>query len=245
MIIYGQIPVDPSIIAWIKQFEREFVLQMRNIPIIVLVFCSLLGIYSLARGEDVSTSSSSIISTEIEGITDQILNENIDNSIFQSYLVRREYIIPVLEKIYSKPVKCQDVRDDDQAFEEFKKIIENREQPESFLPFFNDDFYERLHTTNSITPELERKIQEGSGGHVTFVYPNGPAIEALAQINYKYPCSEAAALALIYVGNAIIQPGYLYVVPIAEKKYILAFEESYLLNQYIKLTITLIAGRER
>ena len=116
--------------------------------------------------------------------------------------VRWEFIGPVIEEILSNDVKCSEVLDNEAAFLEYMSIIERAVFPGEFSDMWDKKFVRRFQIS-AITPEEERKLQEASDGHICFLFPNRTTIDSLAAIWRKYPCSRAAALAMLKISSYV------------------------------------------
>ena len=138
---------------------------------------------------------------------------------YGALMVRKELINPILESISENHVSCTEVQDNLTAFEELKAIDRKSESPRKFLEFWNSEIDEY-----SITPSLERRIQEGTEGHITYYYPNRSTINALAEFWRKYPCTEAGAVALLKIKGLLIHPEYLNMIMDSNGDYILSFK---------------------
>ena len=123
--------------------------------------------------------------------------ENVRKRRQEALEVRKSYIEPIFETIWSHPVNCTELEDNEEAFKKLKSIRENDQDPKDFLEFWNDRFHMQL--PGNITPELEKSIQEGTIGHITSSYLNKTTVDAYAKIWEEYPCSEAAAVALLEI----------------------------------------------
>jgi len=176
-------------------------------------------------------------STSVKKANTKTLQSSCDNICQKAKVlqVRKQYVNPILEQIWSKPMKCVNLMDDAKAFEELKGIYAKAEKPGQFLKFWTEEFSHDLYYYGGITPEQEKQIQEGTIGHICVTYPNQTTVQALVEIKDKYPCSEAATIALLKLGDILVNPNYppyLQILNIDEDA--ISFKQEYIkVNQYL------------
>ena len=156
----------------------------------------------------IQDSDSKNIIKELQGDDYDKKNERLVASI----KVRREFISPVLEEVFKKHQYCPTVVDDNTAFEKLKAIASHREEATDFIDFMTMDDFRQIRKRFAITPELERKIQNASLGHICFWYTNPTTLEAFRMIWDENPCSEAAVLALMRMVDVLATGEHEYLV---------------------------------
>ena len=138
--------------------------------------------------------------------------EERNETMIASINVRKEYINPLLERLDDDFPPCAEVIDDNTAFEELKAIYSKQEKPTDFITFLKIEDFQRLVKYATITPDLEKQIQEAGLGHICFWYTNPTTIEAFLKIWEKYPCSEAAVIALMKMEDLLAGGAHEYIV---------------------------------
>lgn len=110
-----------------------------------------------------------------------------------------KYFNPALQKILAHPVNCKSLEDDENAFNELK-LVYSRNKPA--LDFLDPNLVKRRRKHQASTEE----ILNATRGHITFSYLNQSTVEALYLIWKKYPCSEAAPIALLAIDDLFYHP---------------------------------------
>ena len=129
--------------------------------------------------------------------------DDLNQTMIASINVRKQYINPLLERLNDDFPPCAEVIDDNTALEELKAINSKQEKPTDFITFLKVEDFQKLVKYATITPDLEKQIQEAGLGHICFWYTNPTTIEAFLKIWEKYPCSEAAVIALMKMGDLL------------------------------------------
>jgi len=121
---------------------------------------------------------------------------DINPEVAKAIDVRKLYLLPIFERIWSYSVKCDGLIDDPKALEEFNRAGKS-EKPASKIA--DEKMNADMHSCKNLA-EIETKFRENSQ----------ETIVALAQIQEKYPCSEAGAMALLSMITKLWRPDYLY-----------------------------------
>jgi len=124
--------------------------------------------------------------------------------------VRKSYLMPILERIWNTPVKCDQIADDPAGFAEMQEIhtrykADERKDDKVYQPIEED-----LHQGKNLD-KVEKTLQEGLKGFIRYSPSSSYTINELAKIYEKYPCSEAGLVALLDISTIIWAPDYLYV----------------------------------
>lgn len=162
---------------------------------------------------------------------DEINSKSSDltmHNILEVLEVRKKIILPILDNIIAHPINCDQLIDNDKAFEELTNIY-NRDEP---INKYLDKEYNYEELLIAITPEMERQIQNKVEGHICFGFANRSTISALAGIWDQYPCTEAAACALAKI-NSILAIGNISYVYVNGKNVLFFKDEWTKLSDYI------------
>jgi len=148
--------------------------------------------FALNDVTDLEKESAQVTSTT-DGESSEVHRSNpqLENAI----IVRKEYLMPVLEGIWSTPVKCTQLIDDPLALTDLNSASE-KQQVNSKQDA--DDSKNDMDACLNLA-ESEKMLRERMQGQ----------LKALASIQQKYPCSEAASIALLEMINSIWRPDIL------------------------------------
>jgi hypothetical protein len=114
--------------------------------------------------------------------------------------VRDEYIGAAVNEIISHPVNCQEIQDNEEAYQMLSALMAKQEKVSDIVESWDKDMILR-QMKGDWDPKLERKIQNNLVGHITFDYPNKSTYEEIAEIWRKFPCSEATIYLLWNIGK--------------------------------------------
>jgi len=130
----------------------------------------------------------------------KVAGEEFKTEAQKALELKYQYIDPYLSNILSKKVHCEKLIDDDESFTALQDIFQGNE---SYTSFIRDEKYEDVRNARPIvefiTPELEKKYQETSEGHICFSWPNQYTVKSLYEVWEKSHCSEAGVLALLQI----------------------------------------------
>jgi len=116
--------------------------------------------------------------------------------------VRRQYIDPILNQHWQKPIHCQKLIDDEQAFAELKELFEKAIPLDNLVDLPPED-RDSIEMMQNISPELERRIQEKTEEKMILGHPTRSTIKILAEFWEKYPCTESGIISLFKINEIL------------------------------------------